>query len=169
MQIILNTLRDIEGVLGSFFVDETGKLLARDMPGVFDDATLSSASLRLSRLRAALEADAPSFDGCVARFGEHLLVLKPVATRTLCVLVPKGANLTALSMGTTLVARRLVGVPQEPERSAAAPLPNPAAPPPEHRSSLTPPAPRPPTPEQMPNAAGERPAARRFFRGRPVP
>src|SRR3954451_21952257 len=107
MQATLATLRDIEGVLGSFLVDEAGQLMARDMPGVFDDATLNSASVRLSRLRGALESDTPAFNGCVARFGEHLLVVRPVARRLLCVLVPRGANLTALQMGTNLVARRL--------------------------------------------------------------
>jgi hypothetical protein len=148
MQTTLAALRDIEGVLGSFLLDESGQLLARDMPGVFDDETLSSASARLARLRGALESETPSFGGCVARFGEHLLVVRPVATRLLCVLVPRGANLSALQMGTNLVSRRLVN--QAPANEMAPistkPLPPLAA------SSVPAPARAPSTPIPTPTA-----------------
>ncbi|MFT3923174.1 MAG: hypothetical protein QM778_11635 [Myxococcales bacterium] len=143
MQTTLATLRDIEGVLGSFLIDEGGQLMARDMPGVFDDATLNSASLRLSRLRGALESESPSFGGCVARFGEHLLVVRPVAKRLLCVLVPKGANLTALQMGTNLVTRRLAqetaqtfDIPPYQPGQTLPPMPAPSAPVPTPTATL---------------------------------
>jgi predicted regulator of Ras-like GTPase activity (Roadblock/LC7/MglB family) len=164
---VLRSLRDIDGVLGSFLLDERGQLLAQDMPGVFDRDTLTHASTRLSQLRAALESGAAAtFEGCAARFGSHLLLLRAVHGRTLCVLCPVGTNLNTLQMGLNLVARRVAG---EPSQSAAPPAPRASLPPapPAQRASLPPPprASQPP-PEEPPQDPG---STTRFFRGRPVP
>lgn len=106
-QVALTALRDIEGVLGSFLLDADGSLLARDLPPLFDPAALASASVHLSRLRAALELDGSPFESCVARFGPHLLMLRAAQSSTLCVLCPQGTNMPAVHMSTTLIARRL--------------------------------------------------------------
>src|SRR5689334_12780516 len=107
MESTLHSLRDIEGVLGSFLLDELGRVVARDMPSVFDEHTLDQASLRLSQLRAAFETGKDNFEGCTARFGGHLLVLRAAEARTLCVLCPVGTNLSTLTMGINLVSRRV--------------------------------------------------------------
>jgi hypothetical protein len=166
MENALRSLRDIDGVVGSFLLDQHGELVARDMPGIFDEGTLRSASRRLGQLRAAFEANGYAFDGCSARFGVHLVVLRAAARRTLCVVCPVGTNLSTLQMGLNLVARR------------AQELPDRASSPPALRPSLPPPAPMQPpaTPnyaEQQPPPQGEalsEPAqsTTRFFRGRPV-
>src|SRR5690606_24944313 len=120
---------------------EQGNLLARDMPSLFDDLTLSSASARLGRLRAAFENDAERFEGCTARFGAHLVLLRAAEARTLCVLCPVNTNLTMLEMGLNLIARRLAAPkspplitpprPESPRPSAQhVPTPCPPAPPP---------------------------------------
>jgi len=103
----LSALRDIEGVLGSFLVDPDGQVLARDLPPLFDGDALANASVHLSRLRAALEIDGNNFESCVARFGAHLLLLRAAQANTLCVLCPRGTNMPAVHMSTTLIARRL--------------------------------------------------------------
>jgi predicted regulator of Ras-like GTPase activity (Roadblock/LC7/MglB family) len=174
MESLLHSLRDIEGVIGSFVLDARGIVLARDMPAMFDQDTLHSASRRLSQLRAALEANGDGFDGCTARFGSHLLVLRAAASRTLCVLCPLGVNLNTLQMGLNLVARR-VGV----DEAQPVSIPSPA-----QRSSL-PPAPLtamdlaldqrrlsesvlPAAPERA-ELVPQEPEPSRFFRGRPVP
>jgi predicted regulator of Ras-like GTPase activity (Roadblock/LC7/MglB family) len=104
----LTALRDIEGVLGSFLLDPDGQVLARDLPPLFDVDALANASVHLSRLRAALEVEGNSFECCVARFGPHLLLLRAAQANTLCVLCPRGTNMPAVHMSTTLVARRIV-------------------------------------------------------------
>jgi len=121
MHFVLTTLKDIDRVLGSFVLDVDGGLLARDMPGVFDDETLRAAGARLVRLRSALSTDKEPFEQCCARFGENLLLLRAAGARTLCVLAPREANLTALHMGATLVARRVASM--DPEVHPAAPHP----------------------------------------------
>lgn len=188
MENALRSLRDIDGVLGSFLLDQHGQVLARDMPSIFDESALRAASQRLGQLRAAFEADGHGFDGCTARFGAHLVVLRAAAKRTLCVLCPVGTNMTTLHMGLNLVSRRAQELPERasllpPTPSyAGAPLPTPSpasAPTPAPDGSVAyAPAQRlsaPPVPShtiELP-AHGEAPAepqsTTRFFRGRPVP
>jgi predicted regulator of Ras-like GTPase activity (Roadblock/LC7/MglB family) len=178
MESALHSLRDVEGVLGSFVLDAHGALRAHDMPAMFDDETLSSACQRLGQLRAALEADGDTFDGASARFGSHLLVLRAAGPDTLCVLCPLGVNLNTLQMGLNLVARRVSESSEAwpsrptlrprstlpPATFAPAPLPYPPL-----REST------PPLRESVPPLAPERaeivpdePEPSRFFRGRPV-
>ncbi|HEX5657033.1 MAG TPA: roadblock/LC7 domain-containing protein [Polyangiales bacterium] len=121
MEAVLGGLREVEGVLGSFVLDDEGKLLARDLPPLFDADTLTRASTHLSRLRAALESDGSAFESCVARFGPHLVLLRAAKELTLCVLLPRGTNLGAVQMSATLIARRL----NAPARSSE-PAPAPA-------------------------------------------
>jgi predicted regulator of Ras-like GTPase activity (Roadblock/LC7/MglB family) len=159
VESVLRTLRDIEGVLGSFLLDERGQLIAQDMPSLFDHSTLTHAGARLSQLRAALEASvAAGLDGCTTRFGSHLLLLRAAQARTLCVLCPVGTNLNTLQMGLNLVARRVAEPP-----SASAPMPRPAPPPPPARASAPPPEALTEPPPADPGSTT------RFFRGRPVP
>ena len=106
----LTALRDIEGVLGSFLLDADGQVLARDLPPLFDADALSKASVHLARLRAALEVQGNTFESCVARFGPHLVLLRAAQTQTLCVLCPRGTNMPAVHMSSTLIARR-IGAP----------------------------------------------------------
>lgn len=119
MQSALASLRDIEGIIGSFLLDERGNLLARDMPSMFDDDTLAFASARMGRLRAAFETGSERFEGCTARFGAHLIILRPAAARSLCVMCPVGTNMAMLEMGINLIARRLSAPKSEPQPGAA--------------------------------------------------
>ncbi|MEY4514322.1 MAG: hypothetical protein RLZZ450_6444 [Pseudomonadota bacterium] len=146
----LTALRDIEGVLGSFLLDADGHILARDLPPLFDATALANASVHLARLRAALEVEGNSFESCVARFGPHLLLLRAAQTHTLCVLCPRGTNMPAVHMSTTLIARRI----GNPAGRTSSP-------------SLPPPAPDPFAP--APVSTSPQPAtSSRLFRGRRV-
>jgi predicted regulator of Ras-like GTPase activity (Roadblock/LC7/MglB family) len=107
LEAALATLRDVEGVLGSFVIDADGAVASRDMPAMVDDVALSGAGLRVVRLRAALESTGRRVDQCSLRFGSYLMLTRPAEAHTLCVLVSSAANLMALQMGSTLVARRV--------------------------------------------------------------
>jgi hypothetical protein len=179
MDNALRSLRDIDGVLGSFLVDDNGQLLARDMPGIFDEQTLRAACQRLGQMRAAFETDGHSFEGCTARFGGHLLVLRSAAKRTLCVLCPVGTNMTTLQMGLNLVSRHAHELPERASLPPAAPrngnLPALRT---SHVASAALSVTRPSEPVSLSlpldatpgaEAASEAQSITRFFRGRPVP
>lgn len=187
---LLSTLRDVEGVMGSFVVDLIGQVRARDMPAMFDDAALQEAAPRIARLKEALETQGEQVDSVSLAHGPHSLFLRTSGENILCVLTPHDVSLPALRMATSLVLRRLpeaLAAAREaptlpptlrPPPSAAptfsagsAPLPPPPAVPsfgpPEAAAVSTPPpvpvaarAAPPPVPDK---AAVKRP---RFFRGR---
>lgn len=170
MHTALATLRDIEGVVGSFVIDGEGHVLGRDIPAMFDDDTLGYAGERLARLRHALEGERCNLDGGVARFGAHLVIMKAASARTLCVIVPQGVNLMALQMGANIVARRVAHMDPDLARPASAaitaagtvvapPLTEPAV----ARESM--PVPSASTSSQP---ASSKPAPTRMFRGRRI-
>jgi hypothetical protein len=109
LQHALQSLRDIEGVYGSFILDAAGKLLARDLPGVFDDHTLTESGERILRLWAVLSEAAPP-EYTVLEFAEYSLFLRGLFAHgrvagCLCVVVPPTVNLLALRLASKWVAR----------------------------------------------------------------
>ncbi len=52
----LLALRDVEGVLGSFVIDENGALMAKDLPAVFYPELFKDVGPRLLRLCESVEA-----------------------------------------------------------------------------------------------------------------
>lgn len=141
----LGTLRDIDGIQGSFLVSESGGVLARDMPRVVDDAALSEAAPRLWRMLETVESDQP-VDSAVFRFTEHRLELRFVGEKALlCVLADASVNQPALRMALKLVCRKLSTQPLGGEA----------------RASLPPPSVTPPKVSSM--------LAQRYYRGHPVP
>lgn len=103
----LRSLRDVAGVLGSFLLDREGRPLVAEVPAMFDEAALLASGERLVRLRAALETGGESFEGCSSRFGEHILVIRPIQHWTLCVLGLSEVSHATLQMGINLVVRRI--------------------------------------------------------------
>src|SRR5690606_30778910 len=53
----LATLKDIDGVYGSFVIDRDGRLKARDLPAVFDEQALGDAGPRIVRLWEVISED----------------------------------------------------------------------------------------------------------------
>jgi predicted regulator of Ras-like GTPase activity (Roadblock/LC7/MglB family) len=102
----LTTLKDIDGVYGSFVVDRDGRLCARDLPSVFDDAALGDSGPRIVRLwEVVSEDEIPEYT--LIEFSEYWLFIRPVPSGTLCVVVPPRVNVSALRMAANLVSKRL--------------------------------------------------------------
>jgi predicted regulator of Ras-like GTPase activity (Roadblock/LC7/MglB family) len=152
---LLSTLRDVEGVMGSFVVDLIGQVRARDMPAMFDDGALQEAAPRIARLKEALETQGEQVDSVTLAHGPHSLFLRTSGELILCVLAPSEVSLPALRMGSSLVLRRL------PEALASArnasTLPPTLRPPPNAEPGtvavLPPPPPVPAVPPPVPSFA----------------
>ena len=104
---VLGTLKDVAGISGSFAVDKAGGLIARDMPPMFDDVSLSEAGERLIRMGETLADVGDQLDVAVVRFTDHKLYLKVLSAGLLCVLADPSVNLAALRMAVNLVGRRI--------------------------------------------------------------
>jgi predicted regulator of Ras-like GTPase activity (Roadblock/LC7/MglB family) len=143
----LGALKDVSGIMGSFVFTEDGRLVAREIPTLFDDTALAEASGRLTRLRETFAAVGDRLDVAVVRFRDHKLYIKALGAGMLCIVAEGAVNMPALRMAANLVGRRIVPAL---ERAAKEPAP-PALPPP-----------------AAPRAPGLAPPGMRRFRGRPV-
>jgi predicted regulator of Ras-like GTPase activity (Roadblock/LC7/MglB family) len=103
----LATLRDVGGVAGSFVCAEGGRLLAREIPALFEDSVLSEAGSRLLRMGEAFAAVGDELDMALVRYGDHRVYLKWVSGGLLCVVVTGRVNMPALRMAVNLVCRRI--------------------------------------------------------------
>jgi predicted regulator of Ras-like GTPase activity (Roadblock/LC7/MglB family) len=119
----LVALKDVAGVAGSFVFTRAGRLLARELPAVFDDDALREASGRLTRIRETFAAVGDDLDVAVIRMGDHKLYLKSLPAGTLCIITETRVNMPALRMASNLVARRIIASVEQLE---ATPPPPPA-------------------------------------------
>lgn len=100
----LQSLRDIDGVYGSFLLDGAGETRARDLPPVFDDQTLAESGARIAQLWEAIsEGGSPEY--ALLEFSEYNLFLRRVGNGCLCVVVPAHVNVLALRLASKWVAR----------------------------------------------------------------
>jgi predicted regulator of Ras-like GTPase activity (Roadblock/LC7/MglB family) len=131
----LGTLKDVSGILGSFVFTQEGRLIAREIPALFDDTALSEASGRLTRLCDTFAAVGDRLDVAIVRFRDHKLYLKALGPGMLCIVAEGGVNMPALRMAANLVGRRIAPVL---ERAVVEPPPVPSAPraPTESRSDI---------------------------------
>ena len=125
---VLSSLKDIDGVYGSFVVDATGALILRDLPGVIDNGALREAGPRIARLWGAFPEDDPA-DYVLLEFASHQVFIKKFEAGSLCIFVPPSVNRPALRMAANFVGRwldkQLAALP-EAAGPASDPVPEPA-------------------------------------------
>ncbi|MDD9936182.1 MAG: hypothetical protein OXT09_21400 [Myxococcales bacterium] len=154
---VLQSLRDLPGVLGSF-VHDGAELLCRDLPAYFDDEALAEAGPRAMRIMETW-CEAGEQSDCVLRFEEQRLYLRTIERGILCVVFSPEVAVPALRTATGMVGRRLGGALSTCSEPAAPP-PLPAAPPvPEVE-----PAPAAASPPRPPRANAGAPSSRRRAR-----
>ncbi len=125
----LESLKDLEGIVGSFLIDPSGNIVAQDVPSYFGSATYDIAP-RALRLREALSISEGELSSCVLRFGAHKLSFRPVGESLLGVLATAQVNMPALRMATNLVTRKLAKVKlDQPEKPSVPPPPTMRPPP----------------------------------------
>jgi predicted regulator of Ras-like GTPase activity (Roadblock/LC7/MglB family) len=103
----LATLNDVAGVAGSFVCTQSGRLIARQIPALFEDSVLVEAGSRLLRVGEAFAAGGDELEMAVIRYGEHRIYLKSIAGGILCIVVAGQVNMPALRMAANLVGRRI--------------------------------------------------------------
>ena len=104
---VLETLKEVAHVLGSFAGDTEGQLLASAMPGYFAAGDLEAAAGRVAGLFLCVKETELDGQSAVLQFGEHSLFVSRFESGHLCVLAEAAVNVASLRMATKLVARRL--------------------------------------------------------------
>jgi predicted regulator of Ras-like GTPase activity (Roadblock/LC7/MglB family) len=107
VRVSLATLKDVTGITGSFVCAQNGRLVAREIPSLFEDAVLSEAGSRLIRVGETFAASGDELEIAVVRYGEHRVYLKSLAGGLLCIVVSGPVNMPALRMAANLVSRRI--------------------------------------------------------------
>jgi predicted regulator of Ras-like GTPase activity (Roadblock/LC7/MglB family) len=103
----LATLKDVAGIAGSFVCTTSGRLIAREIPALFEDAVLAEAGSRLLRIGETFAASGDVLEFAVVRYGENRLYLKAISGGMLCIVVAGEVNMPALRMAANLVSRRI--------------------------------------------------------------
>jgi predicted regulator of Ras-like GTPase activity (Roadblock/LC7/MglB family) len=147
----LATLRDVNGVVGSFVCTPHGQLVSREIPAVFDDGALAEAGSRFIRFREAFAAGGDEMEVGMARFEDHGVYMKAVGNSLLLILIQGAVNMPALRMAANLVGRRIGPAVAQAESD---PLPVDA--------------PAESVPPVRPRRSAEAPPGMRRFRGRPI-
>ncbi len=137
MHTSLVTLKDVDGITGSFVYARSGHLVARELPAMFDDGALNEAGSRLTRLHETFASVGDKLEIAVLRFREHKVYVKTLPAGALCIISSGGVNMPALRMAASLVGRRIAPVldqvaddPALAQAALTAEAPPPAAPPP---------------------------------------
>lgn len=132
----LATLKDVAGIAGSFVCTTSGRLVAREIPALFEDAVLAEAGSRLLRIGETFAAAGDALEFAVVRYGENRIYLKTIAGGMLCIVVAGEVNMPALRMAANLVGRRIAPAVSR----AHTELPPPVLEAPPQRSASMPPA-----------------------------
>jgi len=101
----LSSLRDLEGIVGSFVVSEAGDVVAKDLPAYFD-GVLEEVGPRLLRLREALDMAEGDVSSCSVRYAGHKLTIRSIDTALLAVVADAKTNGPALRIAMNLVVRK---------------------------------------------------------------
>jgi predicted regulator of Ras-like GTPase activity (Roadblock/LC7/MglB family) len=180
---MLRTLRDVEGVYGSFVIAGTGGLVASDLPAIFDADLFAEVGPRITRLYDTFRSSGEELDGCVLRYAEHKLYLRSMTWGLIGILSAVAVNKPALRMVVNLVIRRIDPEVVASLRPSFTPTPPPVAASLSRPASSSPPVPPPlprpvsahPKPAVIPVTVEEGDSSPptssppvRMYRGRPV-
>lgn len=103
----LRTLRDVQGVYGSFVIAGTGALIAQDLPAVFDQDLFAEVGPRATRLYETFLSGGEELDACMLRYAEHKLYLRRMTWGLIGIISDVAVNMPALRMVVNLVIRRI--------------------------------------------------------------
>jgi predicted regulator of Ras-like GTPase activity (Roadblock/LC7/MglB family) len=183
----LRTLRDVQGVFGSFVISTSGSVVSKDLPAVFDNELLAEVGPRITRFYETFASGGEELDSVMLRYFEHKLYLRKLAWGFVGILSSIEVNLPALRMVGNLVARKIdpevaavtvsrpptPRTPSPPQVSSASTRPPSVAPtpPPPPATRTAPPAPPRPTPSPPEARDSQQPTSEhqvRMYRGRRI-
>jgi predicted regulator of Ras-like GTPase activity (Roadblock/LC7/MglB family) len=108
MENILKDVNAVVGVMGSLVCDDNGQVLARSLPDVFDEASLSPVGRTMAQTLAGLRlARRRKVNGMDLVYGEGRLVVKNLRGGHLCILCMPTINVPLLNLTANVAAKKL--------------------------------------------------------------
>ncbi len=108
MERILQDINAVVGVTGSFVCDREGMIVARAMPSVFDENTLSPAARTVSQTIEGLETTRRrKVNELDLVYHEGRMVVKNLREGCLCILCVRNINVPLLNLTANVAARKL--------------------------------------------------------------
>jgi predicted regulator of Ras-like GTPase activity (Roadblock/LC7/MglB family) len=102
----LHSLRDLDGVVGSFVIGSNGEVIVQDLPSYFGSSAREVAP-RALRFMEALNLATGEVSHSVLHYGSHKLMLRPLQAGMLASIFASQINMPALRMAVNLIARKL--------------------------------------------------------------
>jgi hypothetical protein len=103
----LRSLRDVQGVYGSFVIAGTGGLVAKDLPPLYDGQVFADLGPRITRFYETFLSLGEELDACILRYEDHKLYLRRMTWGLIGVVSGLSVNMPALRMVANLVLRRI--------------------------------------------------------------
>jgi predicted regulator of Ras-like GTPase activity (Roadblock/LC7/MglB family) len=103
----LTALRDVQGIEGSFIIGESGGLIAKELPAIFNDSLFSELGARINRLKECFLSNGDDMESGLLKFSDHKLYLRTVTKGTLGIITSSSVNMPALRMAVNLALRRV--------------------------------------------------------------
>ena len=106
MQGILEDLNTVPGVNGSFVCDDDGRLVERNLPGLFDDDMLNRVGGITMKVLTGLET-AGEVGDLDFTFNDGRLIVKSFGTGSLCILCEPGISASFLTLSAGVAVKKL--------------------------------------------------------------
>lgn len=120
METILEDINAVVGVTGSFVCNEEGQIVAKRMPNVFDNKTLSPVGRTMAQTIAGLKIARECTIGDLdLLYNQGRLIVKNVGDGCLCILCVQRINIPLLNLTANVAVKKLH------EKLAEAPTPPP--------------------------------------------
>jgi predicted regulator of Ras-like GTPase activity (Roadblock/LC7/MglB family) len=98
LMLVLRTLRDVPGVLGSFVWRRDGLVIASDVPPACTPSSLAAVAVRLQRLCESFTNLGEPFHGVSLSYPDHELQVSSVQWAALAVLLSAQTNRSVLQL-----------------------------------------------------------------------
>ncbi|MDK9719414.1 MAG: hypothetical protein OEL57_16145 [Trichlorobacter sp.] len=120
METILRSVVTSQGVIGGMIANDSGQLLVRSLPDMYDSDQLGRVCGLLTEQQLGLEDATGGVRQAEVRFELGKLIARSVGERLLVLLCEPGANVQMLLIALNVAAKKLEKLPHVPANQSAA-------------------------------------------------
>ncbi len=114
METVLRSVVTSPGVIGGMIADDSGQLLVRSMPDMYDSGQLARVGTLLMEQQFGIEEATGGVKQSEIRFELGKLITRTAGERSLVLLCEPGVNIQVLSIALNVAAKKLEKLPVQP-------------------------------------------------------